>query len=86
MLKSYRKLVAASKVRFGYYLNHIGLHSLLKDIYSLFGPLLGTFITKFISENPRTDNIVMFNFAECLDKCRGQPWKFPITGSDKLVM
>jgi len=29
MLKTYKKLAAASKVRFGYYLNHIRLHSLL---------------------------------------------------------
>ena len=29
MLKTYKKLVSASKVRFGYYLNHIWLHSLL---------------------------------------------------------
>ena len=29
MLKTYRKLVAASKVRFGYYLNHIPLPSLI---------------------------------------------------------
>jgi len=29
MLKTYKKLVAASQVRFSYYLNHIWLHSLL---------------------------------------------------------
>ena len=29
MLKTYKELVAASKVRFGYYLNHIRLHGLL---------------------------------------------------------
>ena len=32
MLKTYNKLVAASKVRFGNYLNHIWLHSLLKGL------------------------------------------------------
>jgi len=32
MLKTYKKFVAASKVRFGYYLNYIWLRSLLKDV------------------------------------------------------
>jgi len=42
-------------------------------------------IRKFICENPSADNIMMFNFADCADKCLCQPWRFPITGSNTLV-
>ena len=86
MLKTYKKLVAASRVRNGCYFNHIGLRSLLNGLTSLFRPFPGTSITRFICENPRTDNIVMFNFVDCADKCLGQAWMFPVVGSDELVL
>jgi len=85
MLKTSRKLVAASAVRSRDYLNHIRLHSLLWGLLSLFHPFPGTFITIFVCENPRTDNLVISNFADCADKCLGRPWRFAVTGSDELV-
>ena len=53
--------------------------------YSLFGPLSGILTTKFVRQNPRADIIMMFNFADCEDKCHGQAWRFPMTGGYKLV-
>jgi len=38
-------------------------------------------IRKFICENPRADNIMMFDLADCVDKWLWQPWRFLITGS-----
>jgi hypothetical protein len=29
--------------------------------------------------------MMIFDFEDCADKCLGQPWMFPVTGSDKLV-
>jgi len=86
MLKTYKKLVADSWVRIGCYLNHIRLRSLLSGLYSLFRPFQRTFLTKFVCENPRTDHMLIFNFADCADLCLGRPWKFPVPGSDELVM
>jgi hypothetical protein len=86
MLKTSKKLVAGSTVTSGYYVNHIRLRRLLQGLYSLFRPFPGMFIKKFVCENPRTDNIVMFNFADCADKCLGRPWRFAVTECDKLVM
>ena len=40
---------------------------------------------KLVRENPTADNIMMFNFADCADKCLRQPWRFAIVGRDKLV-
>jgi len=28
---------------------------------------------------------MMFDFMDCVDKCLGRPWRFPITGGYKLV-
>ena len=42
-------------------------------------------ITRFISENPSTDNIMMFDWADCADICLHQPLRFLITGGNKLV-
>jgi len=86
MLKTYKKLVAASRVRIGCYLNHIRLRSLLKGLWGLFRPFPGTFITKLVCMDPRIEHIMMFTFADCADKCLGRPWRFPITGRDELVM
>jgi len=82
MWKPYKKLVAASKLSFGYELNHIRLCSVLEDVWSLLCPFLGTIITKLNCENPCTCNIVMINFAHCSDKCLGWLWRFPVMGSD----
>jgi len=65
MLKTYKKLVAASKVGSGYYLHCAELRSLLSGLLNLFLPFPGTIITKFVCANPRTDNIIMVDFAEC---------------------
>jgi hypothetical protein len=35
-------------------------------------------MTKFVSKNPRTDNLVMFNSVDCVDKCLCRPWRFPL--------
>jgi len=86
MSKTYKKLVAASRVRIGCYPNHIRLCSILEGLQSLFRPFPGMYITKFGCEIPRTGNIVMFKFTDCADKCVGQPWRFPDTGRDELVM
>jgi hypothetical protein len=40
---------------------------------------------KFICQNPRAHNIMMFDFADCAEKCLYQPWSFPVMGSDKFV-
>jgi len=85
MLKTYMKLVAASEVRSSYYLNHRRLFSVHHGPNSLFRPLPGTFLPNFICENPRTDNIMMFHFTDCVDKSLSQPWRFPGSGSDELV-
>jgi len=44
-----------------------------------------TFITKFVRENPKADDIMMFDFTDRADKCLRRPWRFAIAGSDKLV-
>jgi len=43
------------------------------------------FLWKFVRENARAYNIMMFDFADCADKCLGRPWMFPVTGNDRLV-
>jgi len=83
MLKSYKKFVAASHVRISRYLNHIRLRTLLQCLESMFGPFPGSFITKFVCEKPRTDHIVMFAFAHCVDMCLGRPRKSPGMGSNE---
>jgi len=85
-LKASKELVTASKVGSRYSLNHIRLRSILEGRWGLFRSFPGTFIPKFIHPDPRTDNILMFNFVDCPDIYLGQPCSFAITGSDKLVM
>jgi len=85
MLKTYKKSVAASQLRFGDYLNHIWLRSLRWGLWRLFRPFLGTFISKFVCEIPRTDNMAMFGFVDCANKCLGLPRRFPVTSSNKWV-
>jgi len=63
MLKTYKQIVAAYRVSIGCYFNHIRLCRLLQGISTLFGPLQRMFINKFVCDNPRIDNIVMFNFV-----------------------
>jgi len=48
-------------------------------------PLPGTFITTFVLENPRADNIMMLDFTDCAGKCLRRPWRIAIVGSDQLV-
>jgi len=79
-------LAIVVKVRCGYYLNHIRLHSLPISLYSLFRPVSGTHITTFNHEKSRTDNIMMLDFMDCPDECLGRPWRFPMMGSNYLVM
>jgi len=41
---------------------------------------------KFIRENPRDDDIMMFDFVDCADKCIRRSWRFASTCSDNLIM
>jgi len=72
-------------MRFSKYLNLICFRSLLEGDLSLFCQLTGMLIRKFIGENPRDDNIKMFDFADCVDTYLDQPWRIPITGNDRFV-
>lgn len=72
-------------MRLGYYLNHICIRSLLKGDYSLHCTLTEMHIRKLVRQNPTADDIMMFCFVDCAEICIGQPWRFPITGCDKLV-
>ena len=85
MLRPYKNWVTATRVRFGCYLNHIRLRSLLAGLKSPIQPVPETFIIKFFCHNPRTDNIVRFNLADSVDRCLRRPWRSPVTGSDQLV-
>jgi len=76
MLITYKKLVPASKVRSSYYINHIWLRRLLWHLWSLFHPFPGMFFTNFVCKNPRTDNIMMFDFTDSVDKGLCQDWGF----------
>jgi hypothetical protein len=38
-----------------------------------------------VHENPTTDFIIMFNDADCVDKCLGRPGMFHIMGTNTLV-
>jgi len=40
---------------------------------------------RFICENPKADYMMMFNLADCVDKCLCRPWRFPVTCSKKFV-
>jgi len=42
-------------------------------------------VMKLVRENPRADNIMMFDFAHCVDRCLDYPWRVPVTGKDKLI-
>jgi len=48
-------------------------------------PFPGMLNTKFVRENARADNIVIFNFLYCADKGLRRPWGFPVTGGEILV-
>jgi len=85
MLKTSRKLVSASTVRYGYYFNHITLLRMLWFLQCMFPPVPRTVIMKFICENPRRGNIVLFNFADCADKCSSGHRRFAVMGNDILV-
>jgi hypothetical protein len=39
----------------------------------MFPPLMGMLMRKFILENPRTDNIMMFYFTDFEHKCLCRP-------------
>jgi hypothetical protein len=43
------------------------------------------FVRKFIQENPNSYKIMMFDFANCVNKSLGQPWRFSVTGSNELI-
>jgi len=45
---------------------------------------MGMLIKKFICEDPRADNIMMFDFEDCAEKYHCQPWRVPVTGSDEF--
>jgi len=80
--KPTRHYLLVLNMTYGNCLNHILCRSLLKPDYSLLHPLMGTFIRKFICENARADNIIMFCFTDCADKSLCWPWWFPFRGSD----
>jgi len=40
---------------------------------------------KFVREDPRADDIMMFDFADWAEKCLRWPLRFAIAGSNKLV-
>jgi len=73
-------------MRFGYYLYHICFSSILEGVESLCCPLLGMLITKIVCEDAQAENFKIINFADCVDKFLGRPWRFPIIGSCELVM
>jgi len=72
-------------MRFGYYLNHICFHSLPWGAYDLLRPLSRMLTKKFVLENQRADNVLIFNFADCAEKCLGWPWWSPAASSNELV-
>jgi hypothetical protein len=39
----------------------------------------------FVCENPRAENIMMFEFADCGQNYLGRPSWFPITGKNEFV-
>jgi len=43
-------------------------------------------VTKLFWWTPRAENIMMFDFPDCADQCQGQPWRFGVMGSDKVVL
>jgi hypothetical protein len=47
---------------------------------------MGILIRKFVRKIPRAETIMMFDFAASVDKCLGPPWRFPIMGSNNLVL
>jgi hypothetical protein len=73
-------------MRFGDYLNHICFHSLIYSDYSLFCPLSGMLIRKFIWGNPRANNITMFDFPDSAAGYHCQRRRFAVMGSGKLVV
>jgi hypothetical protein len=73
-------------MRYGDYLNHRWFQSLLYGEKSLYLPPLGMLITKLVRDNRRAGTIMMFEIADCADKCLGRPWRVPVTGSNKLDM
>jgi len=84
MVKTYKKLVAALRMRVDYYLDHIYVRSLLKGNQCLCCPLPGMSITTFVSENARANNVMIFNLVDCADKCLDWPWRFPVMSHGKL--
>jgi hypothetical protein len=46
---------------------------------------MGTLIWKVICENPRAENILMVDFADCVDNGHCHQWAFPVMGRDKFV-
>jgi hypothetical protein len=51
----------------GYYLNQICFGRLLEDDSRLSCTCLGKLIMKFLGENHKADNILMFDFADYAD-------------------
>jgi len=48
--------------------------------------MTGMFVTICVSNNTTVDNIFIFDFADCVDKYLCDRRRFPIMGSDELVM
>jgi len=42
-------------------------------------------MTKFVHENPRAEDIIMFDFMHSADEFLHRPWRVAIPGSDNLV-
>jgi hypothetical protein len=54
-----------------YYFYHICFHSIFYGGYRLFWSLWEMFIIKAIHKNPSGENIMILDFAGCVDKCLG---------------
>lgn len=71
VLNTYKKISAASKVEVGYCHYQICICTLFYAGYSLCLPLGGTLIKRSVHQSARGVNIMMFDHAECADKCLG---------------
>jgi hypothetical protein len=71
MLKTLRRVVPASKMRFGYYIHYIRFCSLIQGEKCLVRLMSVMLITTFALRNPQIYNITMFNLADCADTWDG---------------
>jgi len=68
-------------MKFGFSFYHIWFRSLLWGMWRQFHRFMGMIIAKFVCYNTRTGNVMMFNSAECVDKCLCRPQRVPLRES-----